>query len=153
VIYAGDAELAVPLPNVDEYAFRATGSLEIPAFDAVIPAPDEPRELRIDGAPPREGHAVNVSIAREAGVELSWLAGDPGDRIEMQVRAHGDVIACVGYDDGMFRVDADALAILAPDEAANVLVRRVRVTPVDVPGLDDAYARVAVTRTVRARLR
>ena len=58
-----------------------------------------------------------------------------------------------GTDDGAFHVDAEALATLAPDSAATLVVRRVRVTPVDVPGLEDAFARVAVTRELPADLR
>lgn len=149
VFYAGDAELAVPRADLDEYAFRAAGSDEIAAFDAVVPAPAEPAELRIDGTMAGEVG----SLSRDGGFDVVWAAGDPRDTIEIEVRAHGDVLACAANDDGAFRVDAESLAILAPDGGATLRVRRVRVTPVDVPGLDDAYARVTVTRTVDVDLR
>lgn len=149
VFYAGDASLAVPLADLDEYAFQAAGSDEIPAFEAVVPAPAEPIELRIDGVASSE----LVALSRDAGVELAWAAGDPRDTIEIEVRAHGDVLACAAIDDGSFHVDPDSLAILAPDGAASLVVRRVRVTPVDVTGIDDAFARVTVTRTLPVALR
>lgn len=149
VFYAGDAELAVPRADVDEYAFRAAGSHEVPAFDAVVPAPAETSELRIDGSLGTE----SLVLSRDGGFDVAWAAGDARDTVEIEVRAHGDVLACAARDDGSFRVDAESLAILAPDAAATLRVRRVRVTPVDVPGLDDAYARVTVTRTLDVELR
>lgn len=149
VFYAGDAELAVPRPGVDEYAFQAAGSHELPAFDAVVPAPTEARDLRVDGSLVTEP----VVLSRDGGFDVAWAAGDARDTVEIEVRAHGDVLACAARDDGSFRVDADSLAILAPDPAATLRVRRVRVTPLDVPGVDDAYARVTVTRTLDVELR
>lgn len=149
VFYAGDASLAVPRGDLDEYAFQAAGSDEIPAFDAVVPAPASFAELRIDGV----AAAGEPSLARESGVELSWAAGDARDTVEIEIRAHGDTLACAALDDGAFRVDPEALAILAPDADAEMIVRRVRVTPVDVAGVDDAFARVTVTRTLLIDLR
>ncbi len=149
VFYAGDASLAVPVADLDEYSFQAAGSEEIPAFDAVVPAPAEPSDLRIGDRAVGEP----ISLSRDLGVELSWGAGDPRDTIEIEVRAHGDVLACAAIDDGGFRIDPDALAILAPDASATLVVRRVRVTPVDVSGVDDAFARVTVTRTLAVDLR
>ena len=63
------------------------------------------------------------------------------------------MLACASRDDGQFRIGAESLATLAPDAAASMIVRRVRVTPVDVPGLDDAFARIAITRELAIDIR
>jgi hypothetical protein len=149
VFYAGDAQLAVPAADVDEYAFQAAGSAEVPAFDAVVPAPGEVAEVRVDG----RSLAEAISLVREAGVEIVWSAGDPRDVVELEIRAGGDTLACAARDDGSFSVAPAALATLAADAGAALVVRRVRVSPVDVPGLDDAFARIAVTRAVDVDLR
>jgi hypothetical protein len=148
VVYAGDATLAVPSADV-EYAFRAAGSADIPAFDAVALAPASIAELRVGGSAPTRSSA----ISRDVGLELTWAAGDPSDTIEFEIRAHGDALACAAIDDGSFRVDPESLAILAPDAGASLVLRRVRVSPVDVPGIDDSFARVTVSRTFPVELR
>jgi hypothetical protein len=149
VFYAGDADLGSPRAGIDEYAFRAAGSDEIPAFDAVAPVPAAPADLRIDGTLASE----LVALSREGGFEVSWAPGDARDTVEIEVRSHGDVLVCAAHDDGTLRIDADSLAILAPDVDATLRVRRVRVTPLDVTGVDDAFARITVTRSLALELR
>jgi hypothetical protein len=149
VFYAGDATLAEPRPDLDEYAFEAAGSDEIPAFDAVVPAPAAPLDLRIDGSV----ISAPTALRRESGVDVTWAEADLRDVIEIEVRSHGDVLACASRDDGSFHVDAESLATLAPDGAAELIIRRVRVSPVDVTGLDDAFARIAVSRAALVDLR
>lgn len=148
VVYAGDATLAVPSADV-EYAFRAAGSDDIPAFSAVALAPASISELRVGGVMPSQASVVS----RDSGLDLMWAAGDPADTIEFEIRAHGDALACAAIDDGSFRVDPESLAILAPDSEASLVLRRVRVSSVDVPGIDDAFARVTVSRTFPVELR
>ena len=148
VFYAGDAQLVAPRAELDEYTFDAAGSFEVPAFDAVVPAPSGLAEVRIGDAWLAEG----VALDRETGFELAWAAGDADDRVEVELRAHGDVLRCVARDDGATRIDAEALAPLAPDPEATLVVRRVRIVPLDISGLDEAFARVSVARAVSAAL-
>lgn len=152
VVYAGDATLALPAGDV-EYAFRAAGSDDIAAFDAVALAPASISEIRLDGAAVDSSLLSRESISRESGIELTWSADDLRDTLEFEIRAHGDVLACAAIDDGSFRIDPESLAILAPDPRASLVLRRVRVSPVDVPGIDDAFARVTVSRTLPVELR
>jgi hypothetical protein len=154
VFYAGESSasgsgLAVPRPDLDEYTFQASGSAEVPGFEAVVPAPAEPAEIRVDGVPATEPRA----ITRDAGLDLAWSAGDPRDVIEIEIRAGGEVLACAARDDGGFRVEPAALATLSPDPRGTLVIRRVRVTPVDVPELHDAFARIAVTRALDVDVR
>lgn len=156
VFYAGDASLAVARADADEYTFRADGSTEVPAFEAIVPAPAAPTDLRVDtvlvdAASIEAGQTL--AAARDAGLDLTWAAADARDLIEIEIRSGGDVLACASRDDGQFRIGAESLATLAPDAAAAMIVRRVRVTPVDVPGLDDAFARIAITRELAIDLR
>lgn len=149
VWYASDAELAVPRADVDEYTFRASGSAEVPAFDAIVLAPADPGDVRLDGVPLAEA----LAAIREAGLEVSWAAIDPRDLVEIEIRSGGDVLACAARDSGAFRIEPQSLATLAPDPAATLAVRRVRLSPVDVPGLDDAFARISVSRELEIELR
>ncbi len=60
----------------------------------------------------------------------------------------GHVVECVARDDGAFRVDRGLLARLDPDGSARLVVRRVRLSPVDVTGIDTAWMSLSATRTV-----
>lgn len=151
VFYAGDAQLAIARADLDEYAFHADGSAEVPAFEAVVPAPAAPADLRLDAVLADADQALVAS--RDAGLDLSWAPADARDLVEIEIRSGGDVLACSSHDDGAFRIEPDSLATLAADAAASVVVRRVRVTSVEVPGLDDAFARVAITRSIAVDLR
>jgi hypothetical protein len=154
VFYAGEwsagvGGLAVPRADLDEYTFQASGSAEVPAFEAVVPAPGDLTEFRLDGkeaAPP-------MAIARDVGLEVHWGPGDPRDTIEIEVRSGGELLACAARDDGAFRIAPEALVTLPEDPSARLTVRRVRASPVDVPRFADAIARVAVTRVLDVELR
>ncbi len=140
VVYAGDT--LTPRGTVAEYAFRATGSDELAGFDTVVPSPSAPADVRVP------------SVAdRATGLELAWSPEDMADLVEVEVRAGGDRLACVAVDDGAFRIPAASLATLAADADATLVVRRVRVTAVEVPGLEDAYARVGASRSFSVNIR
>ena len=149
VFYAGDASLGAPVADADEYVFQAAGSLEVPAFDAIVPAPADPTDLQLDGV------SIDAlsSLDRTRTADLTWAAGDPRDVVEIELRSHGEVLSCAAADDGGFRLSREALATLTADPRATLLVRRVRVSPVDVTGVDEAFARIAVTRSVPVELR
>ena len=142
VFYAGEADLAVPRADADEYRFVAAGSAEVASFDALVPAPGPPLDVR-----------VSDIVSREGGLDVAWAAEDPRDLIEVDVLAGGERLACVARDDGSFRIDPAALGTLAADPAGTLTLRRVRVSPVDVPGIDEGYARVAVSRSFALSLR
>jgi hypothetical protein len=149
VFYAGDSTLLIPDGSTTEYAFAATGSEDVPAFEAVVPAPHDVLDLRVDGA----GVEEPVTILRDAGAELTWIAGDLRDVVEIEIRSQGELLACAARDDGSFVIRGAALSTLRSDETSELLVRRVRVTPIDVPGLEDAFARIAVARALPSAVR
>ena len=153
VFYAGDATLPALGGRADELVLAATGSADVPAFDATVPGPAALASLRVVSGDEALASALDrVHLSRDAGLVASWAAGDPDDRVELEVRSHGDVLRCAARDEGAIRVDADALAPLAPDADAVLVVRRVRITALDVAGIDDAFARIASTRVLAARL-
>ncbi len=149
VFYAGDAALPMPEPEVDEYRFVAEGGVEIGAFDVSVPAPSEPVGVRLVGA---DGTFAGLDgrlteITRAGALTLQWDAEDPRDLVEIEVSAGAQTLACLGHDEGNFRIGAADVATLSADPEARLVVRRVRVTSFDATGIDAAFARVAAART------
>lgn len=149
VFYAGDAELAVPEPEMDEYRFVAEGSVEVGGFDVVVPAPAAPSGLVIMGA---DGTSASLDEERltEIGtadaLTLYWDGEDPRDLVELELTSGGQTLSCLAPDEGSFRVEAHDLAAVPTDPEARLTVRRVRLSPFDVEGMDAAFARVAASR-------
>lgn len=148
VFYAGDATFDVPLAEVREYGFRATGSDDLPPFELLVPAPSDIEGISLGVQPLSE---LQV-IGRERDLDVTWAAGDVADAIEIEFRVLGESVVCIGRDDGHLQVSREALGTLPASARADVMVRRVRVTAVDVPGLLEAFARIAVIHSGTAIL-
>lgn len=150
VFYAGDAPLAMPEPEVDEYRFVADGGVEVGAFDVSVPAPSDPSGVRLVGA---DGTFAGLDgarlteVTRAGALTLQWDAEDPRDLMEIEVSSGVQTLACLAHDEGAFRIAATDVSLLAPDAEARLVVRRVRVTPFDAVGIDAAFARVAAARS------
>ncbi len=144
VFYAGDGAFADVAPSRElEYVFRAAGSSEVAPFEVSVAPPGDLADVRVDGA----FADVRPSIARSRGLEVAWAAGDPRDRIEIELRAGTEALVCAARDDGAFRIDG-ALAQAVPGAAdARLVVRRVRAQAFDAPGVDSAWVRVSTERT------
>jgi hypothetical protein len=147
--YAGDAAGFAPRPEVDEVAFHAEGSAELPGFDVAVPAPADLADVRIDGLPAADG----VVLRRARDVDVSWEGGDPRDVVEIELISGDRTLVCRATDDGGLRVGAAQLGLLPEDPAARVVLRRVRVQPFDAAGVDVAYVRLATARAYDADVR
>lgn len=149
VFYAGDAALAMPEPEVDEYRFLAEGGVEVGAFEVIVPAPADPSAVQLVGA---DGTFAGLDgrlteVTREGALTLQWDGEDPRDLVEIEITSAAQTLACQARDEGSFRIPAEDLALLEADPNARISVRRVRVSPFDALGLDAAFARVAATRS------
>jgi len=152
--YAGDAELGVVRADLDAYTFHAEGSAELPGFEVAVPVPADLLEVRLDGVLVSEQVGETAAlILRERDLEVSWEGLDPRDQVEVELVSGGATVVCRARDDGSFRVPAAALAPLTHDEAARLVMRRVRVQPFDAAGVDVAYVRLASTRVFDATIR
>ncbi len=155
VFYAGDAALAMPEAEVDEYRFVAEGSPDVSGFEVMVPAPAEPSGLQLVGSDgtsaPLDGRLTEV--ARTGALTLQWDGDDPRDLVEVELMAGAQTLACTTRDEGSFRIPADDLSQLEADAEARLVVRRVRVSPFDALGIDAAFARVAATRSVPLSVR
>ncbi len=149
VFYAGDAALAMPEPEVDEYRFLAEGGVEVGAFEVVVPAPSEPSGLQLVGSDGTfaalDGRLTEITRAGE--LTLQWDGADPRDLIEIEITSGAQTLSCQARDEGSFRIPAEDVALLDAGANARLSVRRVRVSPFDALGLDAAFARVAATRS------
>jgi len=149
VFYAGDAALAMPEPEVDEYQFVAEGGVEVGAFEVIVPAPAAVAGLELVGA---DGTFAGLDgrlteITRAGALTLQWDGDDPRDLVEIELVSGAQTLTCVARDEGSFRIAAEDVALLDADADARLLVRRVRVSPFDAAGIDLAFARVAAVRT------
>jgi len=155
VFYAGDAALAMPRPESDEYRFSAEGSDAVGPFEVVVPAPAEPNGLTLVGddgtAALLDGRVAEVR--RDGALTVQWDAEDPRDSIEIELSAAGETLSCLTRDEGSFRIARSMVEALPADQAARLSVRRVRVSAFDVPGIDVAYTRVTAVRSAPLSLR
>lgn len=149
VFYAGDAALAMPEPEVDEYRFLAEGGVEVGAFEVIVPAPAAVAGLELVGA---DGTFAGLDgrlteITRAGALTLQWDGDDPRDLVEIELASGAQTLTCVAHDEGSFRIAAEDVALLDASADARLLVRRVRVSPFDAAGIDLAFARVAAVRS------
>lgn len=149
VFYAEDAALPQVRADVDEYRVVAGGGDRVAPFEVVGVAPAAPGGLVIGGF----GADESPQVSRDRSLEVVWEAGDPHDRVELQLAAGTQVLECAARDDGVLRVPADLMGQLDADPEARLLLRRVRVQPFDAPGIDVAWADLVSTRTIDVRVR
>jgi hypothetical protein len=147
--YAEDADLAEARADVDEYRVVATGGGRMEAFEAVLVGPPAPSGVVIDGFLASERPVVD----RDRTLELLWDAGDPRDRLDIQLLAGGQILECIVRDTGVVRIPDHLVAELEPDDDARLILKRVRVQGFDAPGLDVAWADVTATSTVAFQVR
>ena len=149
VFYAGEASLPLPRADRDAYVVRASGGRDIGAFAVAVTAPAEVAVLVYGD---EEGR-----VARDRSLDFSWAPGTvqsgAHDVVELELASRGGTIVCTAADDGAFRIEPAMLSQLAADAQAELVVRRVRMHAFDAPGLDAAFARVAITRSSRVAIR
>ena len=156
--YAEEATLGPAYAEQDEYVFRAAGVDGSLGFSAAIVAPAGFAELWIDGAPARnsgDGRAEveGWELVRGADVDVRWDAGDPRDRVEIDIVAGGAELQCAARDDGTFLIPGERSVSLPDDPQARFVVRRTRREALSAAGFEAAWASVASTRTMRVPVR
>jgi hypothetical protein len=136
-------------PDNTAYAIAAGGKGGIGRFALALTLPDAVDGVQLSGAP-----ATDVaSLTRSADVALQWDAATGGDYLELELFVGGSMLACSLRDDGQFVLPHDQLSALDADDNAAMVLRRVRVLPVDVQGIESAYVRLSSARTFSARVR
>jgi hypothetical protein len=147
--YAGALEPQDPPASGEEFALSAPGDHGLGKFELSGVSPAEVHGLSLAGLM----LAQDSTLARDADVELTWEPEGQGDRIEIEVLAGGSALSCAARDDGQFVLPRARLKALEADDNAMLIVRRVRVLPVDMVGVESAYARVASTRTLPLQIK
>jgi hypothetical protein len=147
--YAGSVELPAPSVDNEEFALSAPGAHGLGKFELSGASPTEVHGLSMAGAALERG----ASLPREADAELTWEAEGQGDRIEIEIFAGSGTLACAARDDGHFSLPRARLKAMDADDNATLIVRRVRVLPVDMAGIDTAYARVSTARTLPLQIK
>jgi hypothetical protein len=137
--YAEDVLLGPAVAEVDEYFVSARGPNGTTAFEAVAVAPTGLAEVALPGGD---------TLDREEDLFIAWDAGDPRDRVEIELAAAGDVLRCAARDDGVFRIPAERLRALPVTVDARLTLRRARQAPFDLAGFDDAWVTVATSRLI-----
>jgi hypothetical protein len=147
--YAGALELPTPPADSEEFALSAPGAGGLGRFELSGAAPAEVHALSAAGTALEGGAA----LPRDADAELSWEAEGQGDRIEIEIFAGSGTLSCAARDDGHFSLPRARLKALEADDNATLIVRRVRVLPMEMAGIDTAYARVVTTRTLHLQIK
>jgi NADH dehydrogenase FAD-containing subunit len=91
-------------------------------------------------------------LSRASNLELTWEPASSADRIEFEIFAAGSTLSCAARDDGHFRIPSAQLHVLEADPSAALIVRRVRTVPLEMTGVETAYARLAVARSISLRV-
>jgi hypothetical protein len=147
--YAGAAELpAQPAGAEDPFVLSAAGQAGLGKFELRGTTPKEVLGLALGGAALQGGSV----LVRAQGLEFTWEPSSSGDRIELEIFAGGSTLSCAARDDGHFRIPGAQLKLLEADDNAALIVKRVRTVPVEMAGVESAYARLAVTRSVSLKV-
>jgi hypothetical protein len=147
--YAGAAELPAQLAGTEEpFVLSAAGQAGLGKFELHGATPKEVLGLALGGAPVQAGSV----LSRAQSLEFTWEPSSSADRIEFEIFAAGSTLSCAARDDGHFRISSAQLKLLEADESAALIVKRVRTVPVEMTGVESAYARLAVTRSVSLRV-
>lgn len=128
----------------DEYVLTAQGAQGVGRFELAVAAPNEVLGLEVSGASLEQDGALN----RASDAALTWEPEDMRDRLELEIFAGGSVLSCSVRDDGQFLLPHAKLALLEADQQASLVLRRVRVLNTQMDGIENAYVRIASTRTL-----
>lgn len=132
----------------DEYVLTAQGAQGVGRFELSVAAPNEVSGLEVSGASLEQDGALN----RASDAALTWEPEDMRDRLELEVFAGGSVLSCSVRDDGQFLLPHAKLALLEADQQASLVLRRVRVLNTQMDGIENAYVRIASTRTLQLKV-
>jgi hypothetical protein len=156
-IYAERLALPVPLDEGQEVRLVGAGAGSVGQLEVALPAPAVPAGVLVGGVPlvadADAGEAEVIAVDRSKHLWVLWDAGDPRDRIEIELRAGGRHLRCGTIDDGSFQIRVQALTAMPADEAAQITVARVRRESLDVTGIDEAWARLVSRRAGFVALR
>lgn len=160
--YAGVLEQREPSAGTEEFVLSAPGASAhgLGKFELSGVSPSEVRGLSLATVllsslerPRALFDSPGAVLPRDADAELTWEPEGQGDRIEIEIFAGNGALACAARDDGQFSVPRARLKVLEADDNATLIVRRVRVFPVDMHGIESAYARVATARTLPLQIK
>jgi hypothetical protein len=132
----------------DEYVLTAQGAQGVGRFELSVAAPNEVLGLEVSGTSLEQDGALN----RGADAALTWEPEDMRDRLELEIFAGGSVLSCSVRDDGQFLLPHAKLALLEADQQASLVLRRVRVLNAQMDGIENAYVRIASTRTLSLKV-
>jgi hypothetical protein len=132
----------------DEYVLTAQGAQGVGRFELAVAAPNEVLGLEVSGQSLEQDAALN----RASDAALTWEPEDMRDRLELEIFAGGSVLSCSVRDDGQFLLPHAKLALLEADPQASLVLRRVRVLNTQMDGIENAYVRIASTRTLQLKV-
>lgn len=139
VVYTSPERSADALPASAAYHLVAGGDT---AIDVTASAPSALVDVTLDGTPLSEV----TKLAADAPLVLSWTAGDPADRIVVELVAGSSMLTCTFADEGNAVVAASALEAVADGRLS---LRRERVVALTGRGADRGWARFDFERSAR----
>jgi len=86
VVYTSRDRASEPLPSGAAYILKTTGSEQLPPLELRVQAPDELRDVTLDGTALEALTSVDSAIA----VQLAWRPGDARDTVYVEVAGSPD---------------------------------------------------------------
>jgi hypothetical protein len=153
VTYGTDGRQRPEYASGRELDFWSAGGDDVGGFEVALSLPEPIGLDYVDGV--AVGSADTVDVDMNGPLLLVWSPTSASEVVYLVVEVDGPylgpALTCTAYDDGAFRLSQaalDSLLVAAQRDdgstSLRLVLRRARVTPVDLPGFDEAEA-VAVT--------
>lgn len=138
VVYTSRDRASEPLPSAAPYLLKTTGSEQLAPLELRVQAPDELRDVTIDGAAFET--LAGVDAARE--VWVNWRAGDARDIVYVEIAGalETGTLGVCAFRDSEGR-GALPRGLFGANGAGSLAFHRLRDVTADVPTLDGAEVR------------
>jgi len=150
VVYTSRDQASEALPSGAAYLLKTTGSPQLPGLELRVQAPEELRDVAVNGTALETLSDVSTST----DLPLSWRAGDAGDLVYVEVLGPatiGSVGVCAFRDsDGRGSLPRGLFGVSG---GGSLALHRLREVAADVPTLDGAEVRFDFALTAAVSFR
>jgi hypothetical protein len=138
VVYTSRDRASQPLPSGAAYLLKTTGSEQLPPLELRVQAPDELRDVALDGSTLEALASIDAATA----VQVSWRPGDARDTVYIEVAGSPEAgtLGVCAFHDSEGR-GALPRGLFGASGAGSLAFHRLREVAADVATLDGAEVR------------
>lgn len=150
VVYTSRDQATEALPSGVTYLLKTTGSPQLPSLELRIQAPEELRDVTVNGS----ALGALDSVSTEADVPVTWRPGDSGDLVYVEVLGPSEVgsVGVCAFRDGDGRGSLPR-GLFGVSGNGSLALHRLREVAADVPALDGAEVRFDFAMTAAIAFR